>query len=58
MKYGKITCDEAESIVFEQGYSMKKPSEIIASLSIRDGKIIEVKVGEKALNLSEIEVDL
>lgn len=55
-KYGKVNCNQASHIIFEQGYSMKKPSEIIVSLSIREKEITEVKVGGKALNLTEINV--
>lgn len=40
-------------MVFEQGYSMKKPSEILASLMIHNGEINEVKVGGIALNIEE-----
>ncbi|MBP2642706.1 MAG: phenazine biosynthesis protein PhzF family [Firmicutes bacterium] len=57
-KYGKIDSKQTEYIVFEQGYSMKKPSEIRVSLSVKNSKIIEVKVGGKALNLSLIEVEI
>lgn len=55
-KYGKIPFNQVNHIVFEQGYSMKKPSEIIVSLGIQDNEIVEVKVGGKALNLYEIEI--
>lgn len=57
-KYGKITPKNIEHIVFEQGYSMEKPSEIIASLTVQNKEIIEVMVGGKALNISEIEVKI
>lgn len=57
-KYGKIATDNAEHIVFEQGYSMKKPSEILVSLTIQDKEIAQVLVGGSALNVSEIEVEL
>lgn len=57
-KYGKIPFNQVNHIVFEQGYSMKKPSEIIVSLGIQDNEIVEVKVGGKALNLSEIEIEI
>ncbi|HEY5555458.1 PhzF family phenazine biosynthesis protein [Acetobacterium sp.] len=56
-KYGKVNAIAANHLVFEQGYSMKKPSEIIVSLGIEDNEIIEVKVGGKALTLTEIEVE-
>ncbi len=57
-KYGKIKPDYATHIVFEQGYSMGKPSEILAELITKENEVIEVKVGGKALNLSEVEVEL
>ncbi|WML34299.1 PhzF family phenazine biosynthesis protein [Clostridium sp. OS1-26] len=55
-KYGKMKSDDAGNIVVEQGYSMKKPSEIVVALTTQGEEIIEVKVGGKALNLTEIEV--
>jgi len=38
-KYGLINEKQAENIVFEQGYSMNRPSEIYASLDIINGNI-------------------
>jgi PhzF family phenazine biosynthesis protein len=57
-KYGKISPEMAEHIIFEQGYSMGKPSEIIASLTIENKEISQVLVGGSALNVSEIEVEI
>jgi PhzF family phenazine biosynthesis protein len=57
-KYGKISSNDAVNIAFEQGYSMRKPSEILASLIIGKGEIQEVKVGGRALNMSQIEVEI
>lgn len=57
-KYGKINLTQCQNIIFEQGYSMKKPSEIIVSLNIKDRKIVEVKVGGRALNLASREVEI
>ena len=57
-KYGKIDCHQAENIVFEQGYAMKKPSEIIVALTTEDKMIFEVKVGGRAMNLPSIEVEV
>ena len=57
-KYGSIKKDETSNIVFEQGYSMKKPSEIIVALNIYNDDIVKVRVGGKALNLSEISIDI
>ncbi len=57
-QYGIISSKEASDIIFEQGYSMKKPSEIRVSLVIKGNEITEVRVGGNAMNLalSEIEV--
>lgn len=57
-KYDKINLKNTECIVIEQGYSMGKPSEIIVSLAVQDKEVVEVMVGGKALNLSEIEVEI
>jgi len=56
--YGKINNEQASNIVFEQGYSMKKPSEILVSLTVRENEIFEVKVGGNAMNLALIEVEI
>lgn len=55
-KYGKVSLHKALNIIIEQGYSMKRPSEIIVSLTIEENEILTVKVGGKALNLSATEV--
>ncbi len=57
-KYGLILEKNIENLVFEQGYSMKKPSEILTSLIIHNQKIDEVKVGGIALNIEEKKIDL
>ncbi len=57
-KYDKINPNNTEYIVIEQGYSMEKPSEIIVSLAIQNKEVVEVLVGGKALNISEIEVEI
>jgi PhzF family phenazine biosynthesis protein len=56
--YGKINEEQASHIIFEQGYSMKRPSEISVSLTIKENKILGVKVGGKAMNLTITEVDI
>lgn len=56
--YGKISNDQASNIVFEQGYSMKKPSEILVSLTIKENEIHEVKVGGIAMNLTLTEIEI
>lgn len=52
-KYGLVTENNARSMVFEQGYSMKKPSEILASIITNNREIIGIKVGGVALNIQE-----
>lgn len=54
----KISSVNSKNLVFEQGYSMNMPSEILVSLSIDGGEVQEVKVGGKALNLTSIEVEI
>nr|WP_288826996.1 PhzF family phenazine biosynthesis protein [uncultured Clostridium sp.] len=56
--YGKINSGQESNIVFEQGYSMKKPSEILVSLSVKEKEIQEVRVGGNAMNLTLSEVEL
>lgn len=56
--YGKINEDQASNIIFEQGYSMKRPSEIRVSLAIKENKISEVKVGGRGMNLTLTEVEI
>ncbi len=50
-KHGKISNKQAKRLIFEQGYCVQKPSEIMASLTIKDGKITAVKIGGKAQNI-------
>ncbi len=57
-KYDKINPNNTGYIVMEQGYSMEKPSEIIISLAVQNKEVLGVLVGGKALNISEIEVEI
>jgi PhzF family phenazine biosynthesis protein len=57
-KYGVISENECSKLVFEQGYSMDKPSEILAGLCIENKSIKEVKVGGNALKIEEKEYEL
>lgn len=50
--------EQLKNLVFEQGYSMKKPSMINASLEVEDGEIKRVQVGGKANIIGEKEVTL
>lgn len=56
--YGKIDSKQVTNMVFEQGYSMNKPSEIRVSLSVQENEILEVKVGGIARNLVLAEVEI
>ncbi len=58
LKYGALSQQTVDNVIIEQGYSMDKPSEILVSLSTLGDKIEEVRVGGKALNISEIEVEI
>jgi PhzF family phenazine biosynthesis protein len=57
-QYKKITKEQSKNLVFEQGYSMNNPSEILAVLTIKDKKIIEVKVGGTASNIHEKNIEI
>ena len=57
-KYGLVSEKNTKNIVFEQGYSMGKPSEILASLITNNGEISEVKVGGRALNIERKKIEL
>lgn len=55
-KYGCVGKDKLSCMIFEQGFSMGKPSEIISSINICNEEIVKVMVGGKAINLSEISI--
>ena len=55
-KYGRLVNRDISNLIFEQGYFMGKPSEIKASLSVEDKKIIGVRVGGNALNIKTIDI--
>jgi len=56
--HGKLSKDQAKNIVMEQGYTMKMPSEILASVEMDDGEINRVRVGGKAISFKEVEVEI
>lgn len=58
LKYKQITPEYAKNLSFEQGESMNRPSEIMISISVENDEIHEVRVGGKALNLTEIKIEL
>jgi PhzF family phenazine biosynthesis protein len=57
-KYNKLSDEQQKHMTIEQGYTMNKPSEIIAELHQLHGEISSVKVGGSALNLKEHEINL
>ena len=57
-RHGRIGTDSLDNIVFEQGYTMGLPSEILASLRVEDVEIREIRVGGKALGRTSIEVEV
>ena len=57
-KHGKITEEQARTLVFEQGYSMGRPSEILVRLEIADNGITGVHVGGKATTSGEMTIEL
>ncbi len=58
LKYRQIKPEYTKNLSFEQGYSMNRPSEIMVSLSVENNDIREVRVGGKALNLTEIKIEI
>jgi len=57
-KYGRLSEEKKNNLIFEQGYSMNHPSEIRASLTTKDDEIIEVKVGGNASDLKVITIEI
>ncbi len=57
-KYGIVSSNHCDNIIFEQGYSMNLPSEIQVSLGIVANEIKEVTVGGKALNFREVILEI
>lgn len=56
--YGRISKEQTNNLVFEQGYSLNKPSEIFARLKIENSTIKRVQVGGTAIIAKEIEIKL
>ncbi|MEK6264950.1 MAG: PhzF family phenazine biosynthesis protein, partial [Clostridium sp.] len=57
-KYGRVSEEKKNNLIFEQGYSMNRPSEIRASLTTKDDEIIEVKVGGNASDLKVLTLEI
>jgi len=56
-KYQKI-CGPMDNLTFEQGYSMERPSEILAKLETVGGEITRVRVGGVAANIEQMELNV
>lgn len=54
----KIPLAEAQNLIFEQGYSMKSPSEIRVSLKPQNDLVTEVWVGGRAIKKHDVMIDL
>lgn len=57
-KHKRINKKQINNLVYEQGYSMNKPSEIFVKLKADDKKIAEVRVGGIASNIQEITIEI
>lgn len=55
-KYWVLGQHDVNNLVFEQGYSMNRPSEIIVKLGIQEGNIFKVQVWWTSSNIQEIEI--
>ena len=57
-KHRKVQKLQLHNLVYEQGYSMGKPSEILVNLKIEKEKIVEVNVGGTAANVQRKEIEI
>lgn len=57
-KHGAIKEEQVNNLVFEQGYTMNRPSEIRTKLEIDNNIITRVSVGGTAANIQKIEVEI
>lgn len=46
----------SDEMIFEQGYTLDRPSEILAKINCANGAITEIKVGGTALDMKMIEI--
>lgn len=56
-KHGKVTKEQARMLVFEQGYGMGRPSEILVRLDIENSAIAGVHVGGAAIATEDITLE-
>ncbi|GGL60921.1 PhzF family phenazine biosynthesis protein [Sporolactobacillus putidus] len=52
-KYGRISEEPVRPLIFEQGYSMNRPSLILSKLTHKQGRVTRIEVGGTASNLNE-----
>jgi PhzF family phenazine biosynthesis protein len=57
-KYHKVDEQQIQNLIYEQGYSMAKPSEILVNLKIEGEKIVEVKVGGTVSTIQQKEIKI
>jgi PhzF family phenazine biosynthesis protein len=57
-KHGKVNEKQIKNLVFEQGYIMNLSSEILVSLTVKDGNITGVKVGGIAADIETEEIEI
>ena len=57
-KYFQVPQRRALRLVFEQGYSMQKPSEILVELETKNHKVVRVKVGGGAILVKALSYDV
>jgi len=57
-KYGKINKEQINDLVFEQGYSMHRPSEIKTKLELSSSNVCRVSVGGVASKIEKIEIKI
>lgn len=50
--------NDIEHLIFEQGYSMNRPSKIIGSLNTKNGEIDKVQIGGSAIIIGEKEIEI
>lgn len=57
-KNGKLFKEQLHDLLFEQGYSMRKPSQISVSLRVKRNEITRVQVGGRAILIAKKEITI
>jgi len=58
MNNGMLNKESTDCLVFEQGYSLGRPSEIIVSLSLSNGRISEIDASGNAENIGQKQISI